>query len=98
MVDFLLAALPWVVMAIAIAFVVVNFSRKKSVLNMEREKGLDEEKFKSVVGEDDYISVGMCWGICFGSVFSLLGIVSLSYGISFGMLIGMVVGIYIKKK
>jgi len=98
MTDFLLAALPWVVMGIAIAFAVVNFSKKKCKLNIEIQKGLDEENSKSTIDKNDYMSGGMCLGICFGSVFSLLGIVSLSYGISFGMLIGMVVGMYIKKK
>ncbi|ALB44982.1 hypothetical protein [Clostridium beijerinckii] len=98
MLDFLLAALPWVVMGIAIAFAVVSFSRKKDKLNIGGQKGLDKENSKSMVDEDDYMSVEMCLGICFGSVFSLLGLVSLSYGISFGMLIGMVAGIYIKKK
>ncbi len=96
--DFLLAALPWLVMGIAIAFAVVIFSRKKDKLNIGGQKGLDKENSKSTVDEDDYMSVGMCLGICFGSVFSLLGLVSLSYGISFGMLIGMVAGMYIKKK
>ena len=98
MADFLLAALPWVVMGIAVAVMLVNFNRKKSELNIEKQKGTDEENSKSTEGENDYMSVGMCLGMCFGSVLSLSGIVTLSYGISFGMLIGMTIGMYIKKR
>lgn len=41
--DFLLAALPWVVTGIAIAFVIVNLTRKKTRKSIEIQKGLDEE-------------------------------------------------------
>jgi len=98
MADFLLAALPWVVMGIAVAVMLVNFNRKKCKLNIEKQKGTDEETSMSTEGENDYMSVGMCLGMCFGSVLSLSGIVTLSYGISFGMLIGMTIGMYIKKR
>lgn len=94
MADFLLAALPWVVMGIAVAVMLVNLNRKKGKLNMEKQKGTDGENSMSTECEHNYMSVGMC----FGSVLSLSGIVTLSYGISFGMLIGMTVGMYIKKR
>jgi len=84
MLDFLLAALPWMIMGIAVTIAAVNFSGKREKLNIEEQK--------------DYMSAGMCFGMCFGSVLGSLGVVSLSYGISFGMLIGMVLGMCIKKK
>ena len=37
--DFLLAALPWVVTGIAIAFVIVNLTRKKTRKSIEIQKG-----------------------------------------------------------
>ena len=55
MADFLLAALPWVVMGIAIAFASVNFNRKKGALKMEGQKELDEQNSKSSVDKDDYM-------------------------------------------
>lgn len=97
MADFLLTALPWMITGIAIAFVAVNFTGKRTIKSIEIQKGLEEENSKSTE-EDNYMSVGMCLGICFGSVLSLLGIISLSYGTSFGMLIGMITGMCIKKK
>lgn len=95
--DFLLAALPWVVTGIAIAFVIVNLTRKKTRKSIEIQKGLDEENSKGTE-DDNYMPIGMCLGVCFGIVFSSLGIISLSYGTSFGMLIGMIAGMYVKKK
>lgn len=89
-----MASLPWVVMGIVVAVMLVNFNRKKCKLNIEKQNGTDEENSMSTECENDYMSVGMC----FGSVLSLSGIVTLSYGISFGMLIGMTVGMYIKKR
>lgn len=98
MADFLLAALPWVVIGIAVAVMLVNFNRKRGELSIEKQKGMDGENSKSTEGENNYMYVGMCLGMCLGSVLSLSGIVTLSYGISFGMLIGMTVGLYIKKR
>lgn len=97
MTDFLLAALPWVIIGIAIAIIAANFGRKKRKLNTKEQENLDEENLPNKDDKGNYMSVGMCLGMCIGTVFSSTGIVPLSYGISFGMLIGMVVGTYIKK-
>lgn len=98
MLDFLLAALPWMIMGIAVAIAAVNFSGKREKFNIEEQKEIDEKKSRSTEEEKDYMSLGMCFGMCFGSMLGSLGVVSLSYGISFGMLIGMVLGMCIKKK
>ncbi|MBE6072808.1 MAG: hypothetical protein E7208_12840 [Clostridium butyricum] len=98
MLDFLLVALPWMVMGISVAIAAVNFSGKREKLNIEEHKEADKKKSGSIEEEKDYMSAGMYFGMCFGSVLGSLGVVSLSYGISFGMLIGMVLGMCIKKK
>lgn len=98
MTDFLLAALPWVLIGIAIAISVVDFGRKKGKLNTKEQENLDEANSPNKDAKENYMSVGMCLGMCIGTVFSSTGIVPLSYGISFGMLIGMVVGTCIKKE
>lgn len=95
--DFLSAALPWVLIGIAIAIIAANFGRKTRKLNTKEQKNSDEANSPNRDDKGNYMSVGMCLGICIGTVFSSTGIVPLSYGISLGMLIGMVVGICIKK-
>ncbi|WP_244834017.1 hypothetical protein [Clostridium sp. BJN0001] len=97
MADFLLEALPWVVMGIAAAVALSNLN-KKGELSIKKQKGMNGEKSINKEDGNNYMSAGTCLGICFGSVLSLLGIVTLSYGISFGILLGMIVGMCIKKR
>lgn len=88
-----MAALPWVIMGIALAVLAVNFSKKannKTKVDVEIKDSEDEE--------DNYMTLGMCLGMCIGSALGASGIISISYGISFGMLIGMAVGSTIKKQ
>ncbi|WP_099468608.1 hypothetical protein [Konateibacter massiliensis] len=98
MADFLSAALPWLLIGIAVAIIAANFSRKKRKLSPKEQGHLDKAKSTKVDSEDNYMSVGMCLGMCAGTVLNSMGIISLSYGISFGMLIGMVVGMCINKQ
>lgn len=106
---FLLAALPWVALGIAVAVLIANFRKKgkgiKNGGNKERNPdsaGTNPEK-PNHDSEDNYMSVGMSLGMCFGvaigsSFTGAFGATAISYGICFGMLIGMVAGLLIKKK
>lgn len=87
-----MAALPWVVMGIAIAVLAVNFSKKA---NNKAKDDVDINDSESE--EDNYMALGMCLGMCMGCALSSAGVFSISYGISFGMLIGMSIGSTIKK-
>lgn len=104
MMDFLSAALPWVVIGIVVAIIAVSFSVKKRKLNTKKQVNLVEvnaetpaNKSEDKEDEEDYMVMGLPLGMCFGTVLGAAGIIPLSYGISFGMLIGIVVGMCIKK-
>lgn len=97
MIDFLSAALPWVFIGIAIVLVIVNFSRKKKKSNIKKPETSDKANPHNTNSEDNYLSVGMSFGMCVGIVLGSIGIVPLAYGISFGMLFGLIVGMLIKK-
>ena len=74
--DFITAALPWIIIGIAIALLAVNAGKRK--------KG--EKK------ADDNMSEGMCIGMCIGVALGASGVIDLGLGISLGMLAGMGVG------
>ena len=82
---FAAAALPWVVMGICVAVLLVN--RKK-----QSHADPDEEI------EMDYGTEGMCLGMCFGTALESALHSSLGIGMSLGMLVGLVLGQAIKKK
>ena len=71
--DFITAALPWIIIGIAIALLAVNAGKRK--------KG--EKK------ADDNMSEGMCIGMCIGVALGASGVIDLGLGISLGMLAGM---------
>lgn len=87
--DFIMAALPWVVMGIALAVLAVNVSKKAN-----NKAKVDVDTKDSEAEEDNYMLIGMC----IGCALSTTGIISASYGTSFGMLIGMAIGATIKKQ
>ena len=91
--DFIMAALPWVVMGIALAVLAVNVSKKAN-----NKAKVDVDTKDSEAEEDNYMLIGMCLGMCIGCALSTTGIISTSYGTSFGMLIGMAIGSTIKKQ
>ncbi|MGG7076602.1 hypothetical protein [Clostridium sardiniense] len=107
MIDFILAALPWVVFGITIAVVLTNFSKRNKSRSTTESQGDSEDTNtvlkKEKAEEEDYMSIGMSLGICFGvaigsAFMEEFGTSALTYGICFGMLGGMVVGMNIKKK
>lgn len=91
--DFIMAALPWICIGLAIAIFAVNASKKA---NNKTQSDIDTKD--SEQEEDNYMAIGMCLGMCLGCALGATGIISISYGISFGMLIGMVIGSTIKKQ
>ncbi|MBD3109908.1 DUF2700 domain-containing protein [Bacillus sp. AGMB 02131] len=82
--DFILAALPWVVLGITVAIAMVNIKGDKA-------RKEDREKIGNYMSVG--MSIGMCFGIAIGLAFDeMLGRNGLTYGICFGMLGGMVIG------
>ena len=82
--DFVLAALPWVLMGVALAVVATLFAR--------REKTGRKPVKETYMGEG--VALGMLFGVAIGST----GTVELSIGLSMGLMLGMVVGMCIEKK
>ena len=80
--DFLRAALPWIVMGLLLA---VFFARSAG-------------KEKKEETPDNYGTTGMCLGMCFGTAIGVARGNHVGRGISLGMLIGLAVGSGIKKE
>lgn len=95
---FLFAALPWVIIGIAVAVIAAYYGKKKKAKSPEDPEKAAPADAKKSDDHENYMSIGMCLGMCAGMLFGTTGVVPLSYGISFGMLIGMVVGMCIPKK
>lgn len=102
--DFILAALPLVILSVTIAIVVNLSSKKYKKLSEEEDEWTDGTSSvkKKENSEDNNMangmSLGMCFGVAIGSMFiNKLGPIALSYGICFGMLGGMLVGLGSKK-
>lgn len=82
--DFVLAALPWVVMGVALAVVAVLFAKR-------------EKNGKRSVKET-YMGEGMALGMLFGVAIGSSGAMELSTGLSLGLMLGMVIGMSMEKK
>ena len=80
--DFLRAALPWIVMGLLLA---VFFARSSG-------------KEKKEETPDNYGTTGMCLGMCFGTAIGTALGNNTGIGISLGMLIGLAIGTCIKKE
>ena len=79
--DFIMAALPLVVVGIALAVFFTGRAGKKK--KQEKESGYEAER----------MSLGMCFGAAVGAIFpEYIGVT-----LSVGMLIGLLVGMYVKK-
>lgn len=78
---FLKAALPWIVMGLALAVFFAGNGKKKK----------DDEK------ADHYGTEGMCLGMCFGTAIGTSLGNNTGIGISLGMLMGLAIGTCIKK-
>ena len=86
--EFWTAALPWIVMGLAIAIWAVNCMRAKAEDSEEKKS---EHKRR--------VSIGIGIGILLGVAFNIVGIFeNHALGISLGMLWGMVIGNSIKTK
>ena len=101
--EFLLAALPWVVIGLAVgaSCAIIFHTKKKTNIKDHSLDSLEIEESNSET--DNYtsmgVSLGMCVGVAIGTaLMPTLGIMALSYGICGGMLIGLIVGLNIKKK
>lgn len=79
--DFMYAALPWILLGLAVAVIltVKPFSRK------DKETACDCR------------TEGMCIGMCLGCAIGAAGVMNIGTGLSLGVLIGMCVGMRIKK-
>ena len=71
--EFLTAALPWIIIANAIALFAANHSAAKKTKDSDKEYG-------------NYMTEGMCLGMCVGTA---LGGNGLIYGMMIGMAISM---------
>ena len=80
--DFLRAALPWIVMGLLLA---VFFARSAGKEKKEEQP-------------DNYGTTGMCLGMCFGTAIGTALGNNTGIGISLGMLLGLAVGSSIKKE
>ena len=79
--DFIMAAVPLVVVGIALAVFFTGRAGKKK--KQEKESGYEAER----------MSLGMCFGAAVGAIFpEYIGVT-----LSVGMLIGLVVGMCVKK-
>ena len=84
--DFIAAALPWVLIASAVAiFVAVNYRQSQRQKNGEnvRQTRMNE---------------GACFGICVGIAMGTSDVMGLPLAIGMGMLMGEVLGMCLKKK
>ena len=82
MLEFIMAALPWLCIGLLVAIFAVREKQKKD----------HPEK------EDNYGSEGMALGMCFGTAIASAMKQDIGLGISIGMLIGLAVGTSKKKK
>ena len=73
--EFMMAALPWICIGIAIALFAVNHGAAK--------KAKDSDK-----GYDNYMTEGMCLGMCVGTALGGNGLV---YGMLIGLVVGMLI-------
>ena len=79
--DFIMAALPLVVVGIALAVFFTGRAGKKK--KQEKESGYEAER----------MSLGMCFGAAVGAIFpEYIGVT-----LSMGMLVGLLVGMCVKK-
>ena len=99
MMDFIIVALPWIVIGVTIAVITTFLTKSKK----RKDLVLIEENDQDNKEEDNYMSQGISYGMCFGvaigsALTNLFGLQALTYGICFGMLVGLVVGMKTKKK
>lgn len=80
--DFIVASLPWIIISLSLALILLNFKR------VDSHKSQDKT----------YLSEGMCIGMCIGVALSSALDGNVGLGISLGMLFGEAIGLNIKKE
>lgn len=88
--DFIMAALPWMMMGIALAVFAVSYSAKK-------KRTTDEEKTGKSGEWDNHGLLGMLLGMSLGLAVGSAG-GHAGTGISTGMLLGLALGMCVKKE
>lgn len=84
MIDFILAALPWVLTGTAAAIAIVRFN---------------DSKKKDIKINDNAMALGTAFGMIGGGILgTLVKPIGMGTGVSVGMLWGLVVGMYIRPK
>ena len=73
--EFLMAALPWIYIGIAIALFAVKHGAAKKAKENDKEYG-------------NYMTEGMCLGLCVGTALGRNGLV---YGMLSGLVVGMLI-------
>lgn len=105
--DFIMTALPWVIMGIAVAIAAAILPRRSNKQNKKYETaGYSDENNQNVEegpestdkDEENYTTLGMSMGMCLGVALSTAFKINIAYGISFGMMIGMIVGSMVHKQ
>ena len=86
MLEFIKAALPWVVMGVVIAIFAAQ--------NSNRKKATDKGKKK----QESYMNEGMCVGLCLGVCIASAGVWDMGIGISLGLCAGLLIGSLVKKQ
>lgn len=84
MMDFVLAALPFVCVGIAVALLAVKHS---AVVTVKNDDGTETRKRGT---ESTYMTEGMCIGMCLAMLFG-------TEYTAYGMLLGLRIGMFIKK-
>ena len=79
--DFVLAALPWGVVVLFLAVLIIK-------TNISKNKGKKAE---------DYSAEGMSIGMCLGCAIGASNIMNIGISLSLGMLFGLAIGMLIKK-
>ncbi|XZK95773.1 hypothetical protein ACSXB4_08490 [Clostridium perfringens] len=88
MIDIIIIILPLIAIGIGMVLLINSLKKKYKTRNKDEQST-----------NEDYMSLGMCFGIAIGSIFTnTFGKNSISYGVSFGMLGGIFIGMNIKKK
>lgn len=99
--EFLTAALPFVLLGLAVAvFAAQTGAETQRRHTCQEQTGMlgttESEQKREYSG--NYMVAGMCIGLCLGISLGSSGVLPLSAGTSFGMLLGMCIGMCIKRE
>ena len=95
---FFSAALPWIVMGVALAIFFARETKRKERRKDRQEKTDQQEKANQQEKEDDFGAEGMALGMCFGVAIATAMHWNIGLGLSLGMLLGLTIGSEMEKK